>query len=81
MYLKFLQKPRCLALVQNKPSALIRCEENKVEFLERQFHGEKLSFVYKKELSILLNILFPFVSFIGVFSILKYKASVLKTTT
>ena len=36
-------------LVQNKPSALIRCEENKVEFLERQFHEEKLSFVYKKE--------------------------------
>ena len=36
-------------LVQNNPSALIRREENKVEFLERQFHGEKLSFVYKKE--------------------------------
>ena len=36
-------------LVQNNPSALIRREENKVEFLERQFHREKLSFVYKKE--------------------------------
>ena len=30
-------------LVQNKPSSLIRREENKVEFLETQFHSEKLS--------------------------------------
>ena len=36
-------------LVQNKPSAPIRRVENKVEFLERQFHSEKLSFVHKKE--------------------------------
>ena len=36
-------------LVQNKPSALIRREENKVEFFERQFHSEKLSFVHKNE--------------------------------
>ena len=36
-------------MVQNKPSASIRCEENKVEFLERQFHSEKLSFVHQKE--------------------------------
>ena len=57
-------------LVQNKPSALIRREVNKVEFLERQFLSEKLLFVHKRKLSILLNFLFPFVSFIGVFSIL-----------
>ena len=49
MYLKFLQKPRCLRLVQTTPRALIRRQENKVEFLERQFHKEKLSFVRKKE--------------------------------
>ena len=36
-------------LVQNKPSALIRREENKVKFLETWFHSEKLSFVHKKE--------------------------------
>ena len=36
-------------LVQNKPSALIRCEENKFEFFEREFQSEKLSFVHKKE--------------------------------
>ena len=34
-----------------------------------------------RKLSILLNFLFPFVSFIGVFSILKCKTLVLKTTT
>ena len=33
-------------------SALISREENKVEFLERQFHSEKLSFVHKNELSL-----------------------------
>ena len=37
------------SLVQNKPSAPIRRVENKVEFPERQFHSEKLSFVHKKE--------------------------------
>ena len=36
-------------LVQNKRGAPIRRVENKVEFLERQFHSEKLSFVHKKE--------------------------------
>ena len=36
-------------LVQNKPSAPISRAENKVKFLERHFHSEKLSFVYKKE--------------------------------
>ena len=39
-------------LVQNKPSALIRCAENKVEYLERQFHSEKLSFVHKQVVSL-----------------------------
>ena len=69
MHLKFLQKPRCLGWL------------NKVKFLERQFHSEKLSLSTKKKLSILLNFLFPFVSFIGAFSILKCKTLVLKTTT
>ena len=35
--------------VLDKPSALIRREENKVEFLERQLLSEKDSFVHKKE--------------------------------
>ena len=37
MYLKFLQKPRCLGWL------------NKVKFLERQFQSKKLLFVHKKE--------------------------------
>ena len=49
MYIKCLQKTSLPWLVQNKPSAPIRRVENKVEFLERQFHSEKLSFVHKKE--------------------------------
>ena len=47
MYLKFLQKPRYLDWF--KASQALRREENKVEFLARQFHDEKLSFVHKKE--------------------------------
>ena len=66
MYLKFLQKPRCLGWFK---SALIRCEENKVEFLERQFHREKVSFVYKKKLSILLNFYFLFVFYRRIFNL------------
>ena len=51
MYLKCLQKRVNLAalFVQYKQSAPIRRVENKVEFLERQRHNEKRSFVYKKE--------------------------------
>ena len=37
MYLKFLQKPRCLGWL------------NKVKFLKRQFQSKKLLFVHKKE--------------------------------
>ena len=43
MYLKI-----ALVAFQNRPSALRR-EENKVEFLEEQFHNEKLSFAQKKK--------------------------------
>ena len=36
-------------LVQKKLSAPILRVENEVEFFERQFHSEKLSFAHKKE--------------------------------
>ena len=51
-------KPECtLSFFRNlatsvgskKPSALVRREEDKAEFLERQFNTEKLSFAHKKE--------------------------------
>ena len=47
MYLKILQNIAALIAFQNRPSALRR-EENKVEFLEEQFHNETLSFARKK---------------------------------
>ena len=60
-------------LVQNSPRALIHREKNKVEFLEKQFH----SMSTKRNLSTLLNFLFPLV-FYRRFSILKCKSLVLK---
>ena len=54
---------------------------NEVQFLERQLHSEKLSFVHKKETEHSIEFLFPSVSFIGVFSNLKCKTLALKTTT
>ena len=60
-------------LVQNKPSAPIRRVENKVEFLERQFHSEKLSFVHKKETEHSFELSLSICVFIGVFSILSAK--------
>ena len=40
-----------------------RREENKFEFLEGRFLDEKLPFLHKRKLSILLNFLFPFFVF------------------
>ena len=69
-------------LVQNKLSAPIRLVENDVEFFERQFHSEKLSFVHKKETEHSIELSLSIcVLFIVVFSILKCKTLVLKTTT
>ena len=47
MYLKTFQKLGCLVAFQNRPSALIGCEENFVnfEFLDGQFCKEEPSFV------------------------------------
>ena len=82
MYLKFLQKPRCLGWFKtSQPLWSAVKKTNRVEFLERQFHSEKLSFVHKWNLSTHLTFLVPLVSFIGVFSILKCKTVVLKATT
>ena len=47
MYLKILQNVAgCIS--KQTGQALLR-EENKVEFLEKQFHKEKLSFAHKKK--------------------------------
>ena len=39
-----------------KASQALRRQENKVEFLERQFHNERLSFVHKRETSFELSL-------------------------
>ena len=56
MHLKILQNVAALLAFQNRPSAL-RSEENKVEFLEEQFHDETLSFAHKKKTELSLELL------------------------
>ena len=76
---KFRFKTNCLGhRVQNAPQNsaktslpwlhfktdhALRREENKVAFLEGRFLDERLPFLPKKYLSILLNFLFPFFVF------------------
>ena len=74
MHLKFLQKLRCLGSKQAKRNAVkkTRLNSSKDNFITKNF---RLSM--KRKVSILLNFLFPFVSFIGVFSMLKCKTLVL----
>ena len=68
-------------LVQNMPSALIRREEDKVEFLETQLRSEKFSFVHKKESEHSFELSISICFFYTQISILKCKTLVLKTTT
>ena len=68
-------------LVQNMPSALIRREEDKVEFLETQLRSEKFSFVHKKESEHSFELSISICFFYRRISILKCKTLVLKTTT
>ena len=82
MYLKILQSPRCLNwLVQNKPSATIRRVETMLNCSKDNFITKSFRLSTKRKLRIPLNFLFPCMSFIGVFSILKCKALAFKTTT
>ena len=75
MYLKCLQKPRCLGWFKTS-QAKTRLNSSKDNFIAKSF-----CLSTKRTLSILLNFLFPFVPFIGVLSSLKCKPLVLKTTT
>ena len=72
MHLNFLQKPRCLGSKQAKRNAVkqTRLNSSKDNFITKNF-----CLSMKRKLTILLN--FPFVSFIGVFSMLKCKTLVL----
>ena len=81
MYLKFLQKPCCLGWF--KPSRALQSTVHKTRLnsWKDNFIAKSFRLPTKRKLSILLNFLSPFVSFIGVFSILKSKILVLKSTT
>ena len=72
MHLKFLQKPRCLGSKQALRNAVkkTRLNSSKDNFITKNF-----CLSMKRKLTILLS--FPFVSFIGVFSMLKCKTLVL----
>ena len=77
MYLKIQQKLRCLGCIskQTMCSAVkkTRLNSSKDDFLMKSF-----PFSTKRKLSILLNFLFPFLSFNGVFLTLKCRTLVLK---
>ena len=49
MYLKFLQKPRCVGLFKQAKRSDPQWRKQGWIPLERQFHSEKLSFFHKKE--------------------------------
>ena len=68
-------------LVQTKPSALIRGEENKVGFLEREFESEKLSFVHKEESEHSFELSLSTRVFYRLIFILEMKTLHLKATT
>ena len=66
MYLKILQKLRCLVGFQNRQIAPIGRGKNLVNFEFLNLVKKSLLLSTKRKLSILLNFLFPSVSFRGV---------------
>ena len=81
MYLKFLQKPRCLGWFKTRQELWSTVKKTRLNSSKDNFIAKSSRLSTKRNLSTLLNFLFPLVSFIGVFSILKCKTLVLKTTT
>ena len=65
MYLKILQKLRCLVVFQNRPSAPIGRDENFVnfEFLEGRFCKEKPSIFHLKKTKHSFELSLPFCVF------------------
>lgn len=81
IYLKILQKLRCLVAYQNRPSAPIGRDENSVhsKFLKDNFIKKSLPLSTWRKLSILLKFPFPSVCFSGVCFTLKYETLVFFT--
>ena len=80
-YLKCLQKPGCLGWFKTSQALRSTVHKTRLNSAKDNFIAKSFRLSTKKKLSVLLNFLFPFVSFIGIFSILKCKTLVLKTTT
>ena len=72
MYLKCLQKPRCLGWFKTSQALLSAVHKTRLNSSKDNFIAKSFRLSTKRKLSILLNFLFPLVSFIGVFSILKF---------
>ena len=68
LYLKFLLKPRCLGWFKTSQALRSAVEKTRLNSSKHNFIAKSSPFSKKRKLSIVLNFLFPFVSFIGVFS-------------
>ena len=81
-HLKCLQKPRSFGWFKTSQALRSVVYKTRLNSSKDNFIAKSFGLSTKRKLSSLLNFLFPFVSFlIGVFSILKCKTLVLKTTT
>ena len=81
MYLKCLQEPICLGWFKTSQALRSAVQKTRLNSSKDIFIAKSFRLSAKRKLSILLNFLFLFASFIGVFSILKCKTLVLKRTT
>ena len=72
MYLKCLQKPRCLGWFKTSQVLRSAVWKTRLNSSKDNFIAKSFRLSTERKLSILLNFLFPLVSFIGVFSILKF---------
>ena len=76
MYLKCLQEPLCLGWFKTSQALRSVVQKTRLNSSKDIFIAKSFRLSTKRKLSILLNFLFLFASFIGVFSILKCKTLV-----
>ena len=81
MYLKFFQKPLCLGWFKPSQALWSAVKKTRLDSSKENLKAKSSPLSTKRNLSTLLNFLFPLVSFIGLFSFLKCKTLHLKATT
>ena len=81
MYLKFLQESCYLGWFKTSQALWSAVKETRLNSLRDNFVAKSSRLSTKMSLSSIVNFLFPFASFIGVFSIMKCKTLLLKTST